>query len=254
MDDVTRHYAQCLATRYTWLMGGMEAMVARAESCFQDLAISPRDKTRGSGLAVDLGAGSGAQSIALARAGYRVLALDTSAELLAELAGHAKGLAVSAVQADIRDVARHVPDPVELVVCMGDTLPHLADQGEVAALFRNVAGVLEPGGRFVLTFRDLTRELTGLDRFIHVRGDSDTQFTCFLEYEPGRVWVHDLIHVRAGGPSGEAGTWQLEKSRYPKLRLAPEWAAAELAASGLTVDVCRAAAGLVTCVARRETP
>lgn len=61
---------------------------------------------------------------------------------------------------------------------------------------RRRAGALEAGGRFVLTFRDLTFELKELDRFIPLRSGADAIFSCFLEYEAEHVKVHDLVYTR----------------------------------------------------------
>ena len=80
-------------------------------------------------------------------------------------------------------------------------------------LFRDAFAALAPGGLLVLTYRDLSVELQGLDRFIPVRSDPDRIMTCFLEYGPETVTVHDLIHTR------EAAGWKLEKSSYKKVRL-----------------------------------
>lgn len=76
----------------------------------------------------------------------------------------------------------------------------------------------------MLSFRDLTAELAGIDRFIPVRADAERIMTCFLEYGPETVLVHDLIHIQ----DGEG--WTLRKSCYPKLRLGTRWVTAELAA------------------------
>ena len=81
----------------------------------------------------------------------------------------------------------------------------------------------------MLTWRDLSIELTGTDRFIPVAADVDRVMTCFLEYEPGTVVVHDLVHVRDGA------AWTLHKSSYRKLRLAVSWVVQELAGAGLRV-------------------
>ncbi len=57
--------------------------------------------------------------------------------------------------------------------------------------------------------------------------------TCFLEYHPDVVMVHDLIHIRSAG-TPEA-VWQLAKSCYPKLRLAVDDVCRELSQAGLQV-------------------
>ena len=73
---------------------------------------------------------------------------------------------------------------------------------------RRSIAALERGGRFVITYRDLSREALELDRFIPVRSDDTTILTCFLEYEPETVKVHDLSTGRstASGRTPRAST------------------------------------------------
>jgi dienelactone hydrolase len=80
-----------------------------------------------------------------------------------------------------------------------------------------------------VTYRDLSTELRGVDRFIPVRSTAEKIMTCFLEYHPGVVVVHDLIHVHSGD------AWRLAKSCYPKLRLAVDDVCRELSQAGLHV-------------------
>jgi transcriptional regulator with AAA-type ATPase domain len=69
-----------------------------------------------------------------------------------------------------------VGDRAKRTSCMGDTLTHLSSRSEVSNLFQSVARALKPGGRFVVTYRDLASvELLGLDRFIPVRSDDHRQ-------------------------------------------------------------------------------
>jgi predicted P-loop ATPase len=89
---------------------------------------------------------------------------------------------------------------------------------------------LKPNGRLVLTFRDFSQELAGIDRFIPVRADDQRIMTCVLEYETDSVLVTDLIHVRDGE------RWNLQKSSYRKLRLSPSTQIAELERTGFTID------------------
>jgi hypothetical protein len=106
---------------------------------------------------------------------------------------------------------------------------------------------LRPGGVFAATFRDyVSRELKGDERFILVRRDEERVLTCFLEYGPDHVVVHDLLTERSDQQ------WAQSVSSYAKLRLAPEWLAAELERRGLGARRETAPAGMVRIVGRKK--
>jgi hypothetical protein len=113
-------------------------------------------------------------------------------------------------------------------------------------LFAGARAALAPGGALVLTYRDLSRALEGTDRFIPVRADDDRILTCFLEYLPEVVRVHDLLYTRT--PDG----WRLDKSWYPKLRLAQADVERWLAEAGFTLAHAATTRGVVEIVARVE--
>src|SRR6516165_6232565 len=239
MTTVREHYDALLAEHYSRMFGDFEAKVAEQRALLERLGVTA---PRPGALAVDLGCGSGFQSIALARLGYRVLAVDFSRRLLDELTDRTRGLAVEAIAGDIRDVARLVPEGVELAVCMGDTLAHLEREADIDRVFQGAATRLVAGGRLVLSFRDLSGELRDLDRAIPVGAWDDLVMTCFLEYEASTVKVHDLIWMRQ--PDG----WRLRKGMYRKLRLAPARVAARLSAAGFAVERHDAPGGMVALV------
>lgn len=240
MASVRDHYDEVLSRHYSRMFGEFEAKVVEQQALLERLGVT---FVRDGRAAVDLGCGSGFQSIALARLGFEVVAIDFSRRLLAELTERARGLPVESIAGDIRDVAELAPAAVALVVCMGDTLSHLERDEDLDRLFGGVATRLALGGRFVLTFRDLSRPLEGVDRFIPLLAADDLIMTCFLEYEPAGVRVHDLIWVRE--PDG----WRLRKGVYRKLRLGPDAVTARLERAGFTVERHPAPAGMVALVA-----
>ena len=227
MRSVVDHYETHLAPIYSWMAGGVDRALSLGTADVATLVGTP-------GYAVDLGAGFGMHSIPLARAGFRVLAIDTSAYLLDELRRHAVGLPVTPVQADLRDFATHISSPADLILCLGDTLTHLHSVQEIEKLFRDVAASLRPGGRFVATFRDYRTLPQGDRRFIPVRSDAGRIHTCFLEQMPERVVVHDIIHELG------ADGWSMKVSSYEKLRLAPDVVSRAAEAAGLR---CRTLTG-----------
>jgi SAM-dependent methyltransferase len=223
------------------MLGGFGTALERNRAFFAAQGVRPA----GSRTAVDLGAGCGFQSIPLAELGFAVTAVDIDRKLLDELEEHAQGLDVVTAQDDLGNFGAYAPGPLELAVCMVDTLIHLESRRRVLDLFSNVAARLETGGRLILTFRDLAEELRELDRFIPVRADDETIFTCFLEYEPETVKVHDLVYRRIDGE------WTLRKSFYRKLRLAKDWVDAELSRAGFSTINSTVDKGFVTVVAKK---
>ena len=226
MANVSEHYENLLAKYYSWISGGRHAKIDENQKFFIDHKIYPQR----SGLAFDLGAGCGFQSIPLAHQGFEVIAIDLSSALLAELKAAAAQYRIEVVCDDLLNFADYDRGNIELVVCMGDTLTHLESLQTVQALFEKVYSALEAGGRLILSFRDLTVELIELDRFIPVQSDDQTIFTCFLEYEKDTVKVNDIIYEK------EDDHWVLKKSFFKKLRISPDWARNHLQSIGFTIE------------------
>lgn len=211
MPSAEEHYENLLARHYSWMRGDFDSRVRENRDFFENSGVSPEK----SGKALDLGCGSGFQTLALARLGFDVASVDSSETLLRELESRSDAsLAVHPILGDMRDPGTYAEHaPFEVAVCMGDTLTHLRSKEEAANLVRDVRGHLEEDGRLVLQFRDLARELEGSDRAIPVKADDEKIMAAFLEYEPEHVNVHDMLFIRE--PSG----WRMEKSAYKKVRL-----------------------------------
>jgi SAM-dependent methyltransferase len=242
MATALEHYEALLADHYSWMLGDFEARVLGHLETFRNYLIEPHT----SGVAIDLGTGSGAHAIALALLGFRVKAFDFSPKLAAEARRRAAGLPVEVIADDMLNVEAYGVRDAVVATCMGDTLTHLSSVEDVRSLFRAIHACLAPRGTFILTFRDLTSELRGTDRFFLVRADESTIFTCFLEYEAERVMVHDIVHVKT------RDGWKMQKSAYPKLRLAKEDVMRWLNEDGFNVDHVSEARGMVEMVMRSK--
>lgn len=242
MSSVREHYDNHLGPVYAWSVGG--AASALAQGAAEIDALDPRP--HGSGIAVDLGAGFGTHSLALVERGFDVMAVEACGTLLEQLVRLARGRKIRTVLGDLRSFGDHLHGPPELVLCLGDTLPHLPDGSAVEALVAEIAGSIEPGGRFIATFRDYSQRLEGTRRFIPVRGTADRNLTCFLEYSPSHVMVHDILGERNGSE------WITRVSAYPKLRLAPDSFESLLAGHGFTVERDSGPAGMIRFRARFE--
>ncbi len=109
---------------------------------------------------LDLGCGTGAYTLELARRGFVAEGVDLSTDLISSAAENRKALAteLEEVQPETaRRVARtrlHQGDmtgfrpssPVSAVICLRNTLPHVATRGEAARTLSAIYAYLAPGG------------------------------------------------------------------------------------------------------------
>ncbi len=236
------HYENLLADAYDWMQGGWRARVD------SNLAFFSEHSLVGPGYTVDLGAGTGYQSAALAQHGYRVLAVDNSKKMLNTLSTRCADLEVSVAEGEMLGFSKHLEGEPNLIVCMGDSLPHVASEGEAVALLKEAHDALAPGGSLVLQFRDLTRLPEGNARFLPIRSDADRIFTCMLEeVSAEHVRVHDLLHQRS------VSGFEQHISSYLKCRFGATWIDETLAQLGFIESHSSASRGLLTRVATRES-
>lgn len=245
MTTVADHYAKHLAPIYLWMVGSADAAFALAETELDELKLP----AIANDAILDLGAGFGMHSIPLARRGARVIAIDSSEILLSELLLQSRKAEttgnIRVIQDDLIYFPELVTEPLAAILCMGDTLTHLPSTADVNTLLAAAYNALAPAGQLVLTFRDYTHALEGDARFIRVRSDESRILTCFLEYLPESVQVHDMLYELT--PTG----WDTKISSYPKLRLSIYALLTELLSLGFTARRESGQRGMIRIVATK---
>ena len=245
MNPMEAHYAEHLGPVYAWMQGNRETALRRSSAELEEMGLPRALSAPLHSTALDLGAGLGLHSVALAKRGFQVTAIDSCGVILEELRSYATGLSINVVDADILTFPAHVSSPCDVIICLGDTLTHLSTFEGVDTLLREAAAALSARGLFAVTFRDyVSKTLEGNDRYILVRRDEHRILSCFLEYGSEHVTVHDILTQR------EAEHWVRRVSSYPKLRLAPERVISRLEDLGLAARQETAPSGMVRIVAR----
>src|SRR5690606_12136687 len=157
-------YNTLLGDHYTWMFTGTHDLSSKFKENYDFFTANGIENSTTNAHAVDLGAGNGMQTIPLVELGYRVHAIDLSENLLKDLTKtlDQRGFTnsqVSIYNADLCDFPNVIPIDVQhnikLVVCMGDTLPHLPSRTHVRNLINNIGSHLLPNGRLILSFREL---------------------------------------------------------------------------------------------------
>src|SRR5690349_7289031 len=114
------HYDHHLGNFYAWMVGDFTQKQLEQQQYFVSHQIFPSANK----IAFDLGAGHGLQTIALARLGFTVRAVDFNKQLLDELASRKENFPIEIFEQSIFSFLEATNEKPELIVCMGDTLTH----------------------------------------------------------------------------------------------------------------------------------
>jgi predicted O-methyltransferase YrrM len=250
VSTVREHYDTHLGPIYSWMQGDPKAALAAARRELGALGLTVLS-SGAARRALDLGSGTGIHAMALAEFGFEVTALDHCEQLLneARLMVKRAGLddSIRVCEGELTDFRAAHPGPFAVILCMGDTLTHLADTQAVRQLLRDIAASLEPGGLFAATFRDYSGQpKAGAERFVPVRSDAGRILTCFLETHGDTVTVHDIVHTHL------EGGWQMRVSAYEKLRLDPQWLLRAAQDAGLNGTVTTGPRGMMQLTVTRS--
>ena len=235
------HYQKYLGNFYSWMCGDFNVKTLEQQKFFLQRQILPVANA----LAFDLGSGHGIQALPLARLGFKVKAVDFNAHLLSELNQNKGQYNIELVEDEILNFLRNTNEKPDLIVCMGDTITHLTSLAEISDTVAEVYRLLSNQGKFIISFRDLTSELAGTGRFIPVRSDDQRILTCFLEYFPEHVMVHDIVYEKNNGD------WQQKVSSYPKVRLAEGRFGQMLESAGFRISSAETINGMCHIVAEK---
>lgn len=251
MNSAKQHYDQLLGDVFSWSVAAHGDPFARAADWLSTHHLDDQE------LYLDLGAGFGAHVLPLLRMGKRVTAVDFSPRLLNELRSAARSFEsfLSIHEGDLIEFLERPPalhDAVrwDVVLCLGDTLPHLPDRAAVRRLIAAAAARLAPGGRVAFSYRDSSNfDPKGTERFIPVARDAHRVMHCFVEpIDAEHLRVTDLVtEFGARGPTTRL-------SEYVKLRLPLSVVVAYATQCDLQLEQQTVERGMTSLVFRAHAP
>ncbi len=167
------------------------------------------------GLVLELGCGTGALTELLAEAGYDMIGVDSSADMLGQAMRkkEEKRLDILYLMQDMREFELY--GTVRAVVCCCDSVNYLTEPDDVACCFRLVNNYLDPGGLFLFDFNTVHkyRDLIGDAVIAENREDcsfiwentydaesriNQYDLTLYLREQDGRYRRHVETHEQRG--------------------------------------------------------
>ncbi|MBX3065474.1 MAG: class I SAM-dependent methyltransferase [Anaerolineae bacterium] len=173
----TMDYYNAVAEEYEYFYRDWEAAMQRDGA---DLRRLFKDRQVAIKRVLDASCGTGTQSIALAKLGYEVTAMDPSRNMLHKARQNALkynvGDKISIGRANFLNLPRAVTGPFDAVITKGNSLPHLLQDDQLQAAISNFYNLLRPGGLVVIGIRDYDFMMEDRARFVprqYHEGDGD---------------------------------------------------------------------------------
>lgn len=140
--------------------------------------------------ALDVGCGTGEHLAWFSARGVRAFGLEPDAAMFRELRRRSwPGTVPTLVQAGVEALPAAIGERPDLVLCLGNTLPHLPGRDAIGDAVRRMAGVLSPHGRLVV-------QTVNFDKVLQLRSASFPVIERALP-EGGRVAFHREYDLRA---------------------------------------------------------
>lgn len=165
---------------------------------------------------VDLACGTGSLSVRLAAQGYRVYGVDLSEEMLTQAAEKAMQME-NPPYFVCQDMCKlELPEPVDWIVCMLDSVNYILDPADCAGMMRHVAECLKPGGMFIFDI-NTPEKLRALDGQVFLDETEDDYCVWRTEFdEQARISITASICLSAGARSGCAALRSISSTPIPR--------------------------------------
>ena len=155
---------------------------------------------------LDAGCGTGGEALALAQAGYRVTGIDSTPEFI-EIARRKAGEGNFGVEFgtdDLRSLATVPSHSQDLIVCRGNTLPHLLTRRDLIRTFKTFKRVARSGSALLLQWLNYPPLLKAKNRLIGITGAERVAYIRFYDFDNSRRLRFNILKLK------QDGGWQSE--------------------------------------------
>jgi glycine/sarcosine N-methyltransferase len=143
--------------------------------------------------AADMGCGTGVHTLALGSLGVETVGFDISGRMLY----HARNRAadrenVSFERGDFLSPSLGLRGGFDLILCLGNSLPHAESRQELARILGYWISNLLPGGRIVAQLLNYERILKTRERIVNIRRIGETTIVRFYDFTEPRITFNVL--------------------------------------------------------------
>lgn len=173
---------------------------------------------------LDAACGSGMHAIALAGMGAIAYGSDISPKMVEKArenactAGVQAKFLVTAFGNLARDFQAEPEFPFDLILCLGNSLPHALSGQALREALQDFADCLQPGGGIIIQNRNFDAVIENRNRWMepqnHIEGSQEWVFLRFYDFDPDGLITFNILRLQRNGTEA----WQ---QRISSTRLYP---------------------------------
>ncbi len=148
--------------------------------------------------ALDVASGTGLYALALARCGVpRVLGVDLEPAMLEKAARHAGRLGVRPhfLTADMEQLSSVLTGTYDLVLCLGNSLPHILEPPARRRTVEGFRSLLTPGGELMVQTLNFDRILRERRRIVSIDRRGNREFIRFYDFLENGLVRFNLLRI-----------------------------------------------------------
>ncbi|MDO9545474.1 MAG: class I SAM-dependent methyltransferase [Pelolinea sp.] len=157
---------------------------------------------------LDAACGTGMHAIALAKEGSEMSGADISPEMIKKAQ---KNTRAAQVNVDLKPVGFGDLEqaymnsnfhPFDVLICLGNSLPHLLSPDEILAALKDMAACLRPGGMLLLQNRNFDAVMAEHNRWqglqSYKEGSQEWLFLRFYDFDPDGLITFNIFRLHKG--------------------------------------------------------
>ena len=151
---------------------------------------------------LDVACGSGEYTVQLAKAGYKVAAvdLDEAMVLKAKEKIKAEGVSADVFESNMLELSEKLQPGYDCVFCIGNSIVHLGDTDEILKAVKQMHSLLSPGGSLVLQIINYDRIIKfGVNELPAIKNDDiGLEFIrkYILDRDTGKIHFNTVLTVQ----------------------------------------------------------
>lgn len=133
---------------------------------------------------LDAACGTGLHTIILTKLGIDTVGLDISESMIdrARRNASAAGIDTRFIRSDILEFFENQHRPADMILFLGNSLPHILDSGTVTELMKGFRKMLHPDGIIVIQLLNFAQILSSRKRIVAINRHQDREFVRFYDF------------------------------------------------------------------------